>query len=162
MGKTDKVRKIFLVRHGKAEKRENWEGDDCKRPLTEKGIKEFEAFSNWLSDILPEKVTIISSPCDRALETAKILAKTLGKEVIIENKLLPDAEPQSYMKVIKKHKGNLILVGHEPDLSLFLNELTCVSPNRIAFKKGAVAEILEKKNKFFLFGFYNPKTILKL
>jgi len=66
------------------------------------------------------------------------------------------------MKVVKKQKGNIALVGHEPDLSLFLNEITCLSPNRIAFKKGAVAEIWQKKDKIFLYGFYNPKIILKL
>lgn len=162
MGKTDKVRRIFLIRHGKAEKRERWKGDDCERPLTEKGIKEFKTFSEWLIQIFPEDLTIISSPCERALKTAEILAELLRKEVVVDRRLSPDAEPEDYMKVIKKYKGNIALVGHEPDLSLFLNEITCLSPNRIAFKKGAVAEIWQKKDKFLLSGFYSPKIILKL
>ncbi|MEO2068363.1 MAG: histidine phosphatase family protein [Desulfurobacteriaceae bacterium] len=162
MGKTDKVRRIFLIRHAKAEKRENWKEDDCKRPLTEKGIKEFREFSKWLAGILPEDLTIISSPCERSLKTAKILAENLGIDVIVDEKLSPDAEPEDYLKVIKKHKGNLALVGHEPDLSLFLNEITCISPNRIAFKKGTVAEIWQKKDKFLFSGFYIPKVILNL
>ncbi|RMA97230.1 SixA phosphatase family protein [Hydrogenothermus marinus] len=158
MGKKD-IRKIFLVRHAKAEKRENWEGDDCKRPLTEEGEKEFRKFTNFIVQILPEDIKIISSPCERALKTAKILAEVLYKEVNIEENLSPDAEPEDYLEVVKNYEGNIVLVGHEPDLSLFLNEITCISPNRVAFKKGTVAEIIEKKDKFLLAGFYRPNFL---
>lgn len=156
------MRRIFLIRHAKAEKRGNWKGDDCERPLTAEGIEEFEKFSKWLARILPADLTFVSSPCERALNTAKILTQLLKKKVATDKQLSPGAEPTDYLQVIEKHHGNIALIGHEPDLSMFLNEITCISPNRVAFKKGAVAEIQQKKGKFFLSGFYNPKAILKL
>ena len=154
-------KRIFLVRHAKTLKREEWKKDDCLRPLTEEGIKEFKRFLDWLKPVLPEKTLIISSPCERALHTAELISERIDGELKVEELLSPDAEPEDYEKVIKKYKKekNLILVGHEPDLSLFLNYLTCLSPSKFAFKKGAVAELRKNNSNFKLFAFYNPKSL---
>lgn len=154
-------KRVFLVRHAKALKRENWDKDDCLRPLTEEGIKEFKAFLDWLSPVLPKKALIVSSPCERALHTAKLISKKLNAELKIEELLSPDAEPENYKKVLNKYKNrkNLFLVGHEPDLSLFLNYLTCLSPSKVAFKKGAVVELRGSSSNLKLFAFYNPKSL---
>ncbi len=154
-------KRIFLVRHAKALKREEWKKDDCLRPLTEEGIEEFKNFLEWLAPVLPKKALVISSPCERALQTAKLIAERVKGDLIVEELLSPDAEPEDYEKVIKKYKKkeNLILVGHEPDLSLFLNYLTCLSPSKLAFKKGAVAELRKNNSSFKLFAFYNPKSL---
>ncbi|WP_456456088.1 SixA phosphatase family protein [Thermovibrio sp.] len=152
-------KRVFLVRHAKALKREEWKGDDCKRPLTEKGKEEFREFLKWLKPVFPKRAKVVSSPCERALKTAQIISDFLGYDLKVENSLMPDAEPEDYEKVITKHRGNLILVGHEPDLSLFLNYITCISPSRLAFKKGAVAEIRKSKGVWKLFAFYNPSSL---
>ena len=154
-------KRVLLVRHAKAMKREEWEGDDCLRPLTEEGIEEFEKFLNWLEPVLPKRALIVSSPCERALRTAKLIAERVKGELKVEELLSPDAEPEDYEKVIKKHKKvkNLILVGHEPDLSLFLNHLTCLSPSKVAFKKGAVAEFRKSRTGYRLFALYNPNSL---
>jgi phosphohistidine phosphatase len=150
-------KRVFLVRHAKAVKREEWKGDDCERPLTKEGIEEFESFLRAVSFIFPRRVKVISSPCRRALQTAEIISKEVGAPVKVEELLSPDAEPEDYERVLKKYRGNLILVGHEPDLSLFLNYLTCLSPSRISFKKGAIVEVRKENGSFTLFGFFNPK-----
>ena len=154
-------KRVFLVRHAKALKREKWNKDDCLRPLTEEGIEEFKKFLDWLEPILPEKALIVSSPCERALHTAKILAEKIRSELKVEELLSPDAEPEDYLKVLKKYgkRKNLILVGHEPDLSLFLNYLTCLSTSKIAFKKGAVAELRKSNGSYSLFALFNPKSL---
>jgi len=153
-------KRVFLVRHAKALKREEWKGDDCKRPLTREGVKEFREFVKWLLPVFPKRVKLISSPCERALRTAEILAEFLKTDVAVDERLKPDAEPDDYTAVIKENSGNLILVGHEPDISLFLNSITCVSPAKLAFKKGAVAEIRKRKGEWKLYSIFNPKSLL--
>ncbi len=157
-------KRVFLVRHAKALKREKWSGDDCLRPLTEKGVEEFKRFLDWLEPVLPKKASVVSSPCERALHTAKLIAEKIKGDLKIEEFLSPDAEPEDYEKVLKKYKRkqNLILVGHEPDLSLFLNHLTCLSPSKIAFKKGAVAELRKRENGYRLFAFYNLGSLFRI
>jgi len=152
-------KRVFLVRHAKALKREEWKGNDCERPLTEKGKEEFREFLNWLKPVFPKRAKIVSSPCERALKTAQMLSDLFGYDLKVENSLMPDAEPEDYERVLAKHRGNLILVGHEPDLSLFLNYITCISPSRLAFKKGAVAELRKSKGVWKLFAFYNPSSL---
>jgi phosphohistidine phosphatase len=151
-------KRVFLVRHGKALKREEWKGDDCLRPLTEDGKREFLEFLRLLKPFLPNEGRVISSPCEIALKTAELLADFLSLPLIIDERLSPDSEPSDYLKVTRR-KGTLYLVGHEPELSLFLNYLTCISPSKLAFKKGAIAEVRKKKNVWELYAFYNPKSI---
>ena len=154
-------KRVFLVRHARALKREEWKKDDCLRPLTEEGIEEFKNFLDWLRAVLPKKALIVSSPCERALQTAKLIAEKIKGDLIVEELLFPDAEPEDYLKVLKKYKTrkNLILVGHEPDLSLFLNHLTCLSPSKVSFKKGAVVELRRDNGCYSLFALYNPKSL---
>jgi phosphohistidine phosphatase len=152
-------KRVFVVRHAKALKREEWKEDDCRRPLTEEGVKEFKKFVKWLRPVFPAKVKIVSSPCERALKTAQILGELLGAKVKIDERLMPDAEPEDYAAVIKENRGNLILVGHEPDISLFLNSITCISPAKLAFKKGAVAEIRKRGREWELYSIFNPKSL---
>ena len=154
-------KRVFLVRHAKALKREEWGKDDCRRPLSEEGVEEFKKFLNWLGSVLPKRALIVSSPCERALHTAKLIAERIEGDLRVEEFLSPDADPENYEKVLRKYKRkrNLILVGHEPDLSLFLNHLTCLSPSRFAFKKGAVVELRKNNGVYKLFGFYNPKSL---
>ncbi|RUM87211.1 MAG: phosphohistidine phosphatase [Thermovibrio sp.] len=134
-------KRVFLVRHAKAVKRNEWKGNDCERPLTEEGFEKFREFLKVISPIFPKKIKVISSPCKRALQTAELISEKIGAPLKVDELLSPDAEPEDYEKVLKKYRGNLALVGHEPDLSLLLNYLTCLSPSKISFKKGAVAEI---------------------
>ncbi len=152
-------KRVFVVRHAKALKREEWKGDDCKRPLTQKGIEEFKEFVSWLKPVFPRRVKIVSSPCERALKTAQILGELLGAKVEVDQRLSPDAEPQDYLEVIKGSKKDLILVGHEPDISLLLNHLTCLSPSKVAFKKGAVAELRREGKEWELYSIFNPKSL---
>ena len=153
-------KRVFLVRHARAVKREEWRGDDCLRPLTEEGKEEFRNFVQKVLFLFPKGVKLISSPCERALKTAEILGELLGREVVVDERLAPDAEPEDYESVVKSYRGSLVLVAHEPDLSLFLNYLTCLSPSSVAFKKGAVAELRKKGGRWKLFNFLIPKSFL--
>ena len=156
------MRKIFLIRHAKAVDREEWVGDDCKRPLTEDGEKEFREFVQKIKSLFREDFLIVSSPCERALKTAQILKEVTEQKLKTTELLKPDAEVEDYLEVLEKFDGNIAIVAHEPDLSIFMNELLCINPSRIKFKKGGVAKIIEKKGRYFLSFFISPQVISKI
>ena len=70
---------FYVVRHAKAGSRSHWTGDDRKRPLSQKGVKQ----AAELVDVLePFPVTaIFSSPFLRCVQTVEPLARARDLEV---------------------------------------------------------------------------------
>ena len=78
--------KLYVTRHGQSEW--NYENKVCGISdinLTEKGIEQAKELAakleNYNIDI------IISSPLRRARKTAEIISSTIGKDIIIDNRL---------------------------------------------------------------------------
>ena len=83
---------LILVRHGESEwNRAGRIQGQVNSPLTDLGISQARAISNYLSGIfLNQELEIYSSPLKRAIQTAEIIAKGidhLSSEVIIEERL---------------------------------------------------------------------------
>ena len=73
------LRTFYVVRHAKAGSRERWNGDDRKRPLTKKGIKQAQDLVDVLA---PYPVaSIFSSPYLRCVQSVQPLAKALRLKV---------------------------------------------------------------------------------
>ena len=73
------MRTIYFVRHAKAGSRSHWTGDDRKRPLSKKGIKQAEGL---IDEFKPRKITAIySSPYLRCVQTVEPLARDRELEV---------------------------------------------------------------------------------
>jgi len=73
------LRTFYVVRHAKAGSRDRWTGDDRKRPLTKKGIKQAEELVNVLA---PYPVaSVYSSRYVRCVQTVQPLAKGLRLKV---------------------------------------------------------------------------------
>ena len=73
------LRTFYVVRHAKAGSRENWPGDDRKRPLTKKGIKQAQDLVDVLSPF--PVASIFSSPYLRCVQTVQPLGKRLRLKV---------------------------------------------------------------------------------
>ncbi len=80
---------LYLVRHGQADN--NVKGiivshpKEGENPLTEKGRNQIEESAKFLKD---KKVDIIfSSPIQRTMETAEIISKKVGAEVVVDERL---------------------------------------------------------------------------
>lgn len=136
--------KLYLVRHGIAEEvgTPGYE-DDSLRPLTDKGRDKMHKIATALKDMDVEPDLIVSSPYMRASQTASILAKELKyKEQIAYNDfLMPMGEPSDMIGEIneKYSVDELMLVGHEPNLSLLASVLLAGKPDlSINLKKGGV------------------------
>ncbi len=80
------MRRLYLIRHGKAGNRDRFRGDDRERPLTRAGRLQAELLAGHLgfSDAgknhqRPSR--IVSSPATRCVQTMEPLAEGLGVEV---------------------------------------------------------------------------------
>ena len=83
---------LILVRHGESEwNRAGRIQGQVNSPLTDLGISQARAISDYLSGIfLNQELEIYSSPLERAIQTAEIIAKgidCLSSEVMIDERL---------------------------------------------------------------------------
>lgn len=132
--------KLYLIRHAIAEDLADHE-DDSLRPLTEKGREKMKRISQALKELGVQPDVIVSSPYLRASQTASILVKELKykEELLYSDFLTPMAEPNDMIGEIneKFSVDELMLVGHEPNLSSLASVLLAGSPDlSINFKKG--------------------------
>ena len=131
---------ILFVRHGDAGTREEWTGDDDLRPLTKAGKTQIAHVAAALAAVNMAPDVLLTSPLTRAAETADILAAHLhGKKALqAEARLAPGFDTQHLREILADHPAaaTLVLVGHEPDFSHVIGELT---GGRVVLKKGGVA-----------------------
>lgn len=102
--------------------------DDPNRALTPAGRKRMKAIARGLKWLGCAPEFILSSPYLRARETAELAAAALGcKEALIFTPtLVPEAEPGAVIEFVRLHyrrAKSLLLVGHEPQMSLLTGRL---------------------------------------
>ena len=121
--------KLMLIRHAHAEeKREDLE--DIKRHLTEKGIESFKSLMPELKEKLEplaeRNLLLWSSPANRAMETAEIVADALQIPInSIEGFIYEgDFKTLSNRIQVEDDETTLMVVGHEPSLSEWAEEMT--------------------------------------
>lgn len=131
--------RLYIARHGVAEERSAWPDDDL-RPLTAKGVHGVEHVASALVAAGVAPRAVMSSPLARADQTARILGEALGAPVEHDERIagMFAVRDVRAMHEADGRPGEFMLVGHEPSLSMLLEELTGA---RVAFKKGACARI---------------------
>jgi len=115
--------KLYLLRHGKADW-PNWDQPDDERPLTDEGKKEVAKVAKLLSR-LKIAPAILTSPLPRASQTAEIAGKYLETKVRVETRLRPGFDAARLSRILRDFSGeSLMIVGHEPDFTRTILELT--------------------------------------
>ena len=111
-----------LLRHGIAVERDEWEGPDGDSPLTECGAKRVAQAAVGLSRLDVQLTHVFSSPLIRAIETAKIMHRSLRvcSAMHVVDELLPDAPPHRLLSILCKlpPESCVLCVGHEPQLGM--------------------------------------------
>jgi phosphohistidine phosphatase len=116
------MKRIYLVRHAQAASKKSGRSDFDRR-LTKKGTKEAYRMAKRLKDRGVRPDILISSPANRALETAAVFAEVLGYpplKVKIRKDLYPDPNDDALFGVIRDTDPRLealMIVGHDPSLS---------------------------------------------
>lgn len=124
---------IWLLRHGDAE--EGSGGDDDSRRLTPKGERQGRNAGRALAALGVELDACISSPKLRAADMARLACDPLDVAVENADQLAGgDFDPLD----LAAGRGDVLLVGHEPDLSSAIARLTGAT---VAMKKGGLAAI---------------------
>lgn len=130
--------KLYFLRHGQANW-EHWERPDDERPLTKKGRKELEAIAAAFKKLSLRPQVILSSPLPRALETAQIVSEKLDIDLATLPLLAPGFGLHSLRQVLSDYpERDLMLVGHEPDFSFAVTQLT---GGTIRMAKGGLARV---------------------
>jgi phosphohistidine phosphatase len=124
---------IWLLRHGDAEAGEG--KPDAARDLTDKGARQSRAAGEALKALGVELDVCLTSPKVRAKRTAELACEHLGVEVEEDDRLAGgDFDPLE----LAAGRGEVMLVGHEPDFSSAVAQVT---GSRVKMKKGGIAAI---------------------
>jgi len=135
--------KIIFIRHAAAIDRGAGITDD-RRYLTPKGRAFFRDTAQTIIKKGTEPELILTSPLLRAIQTADILAESLvyNGPLVAADELEPGFDLHRLRKVIDQYQqvSELIIVGHEPDLSSIVVELLGLRDG-FSFKKGSAIRL---------------------
>ena len=164
--------KIYLIRHSNAVDHgtPGYE-DDSSRPLTENGRDKMKKIASALKGLGLKPDLIVSSPYIRARQTAEILAKVLKykQELSFSEALVPMGNADNIIGEIneKYNVDELVLVGHEPCLSVLIGTLVAGNPEfAINIKNGGIcclsSDDLHTERKAVLEWLLTPKILSEL
>jgi phosphohistidine phosphatase len=123
---------IWLLRHGDAERG----SPDAERPLTDKGRRQAQVAGAALKELGVAIDACLTSPKKRAADTAALACEPLGIEPQEDPKLAGGRfDP---FELAAGNGEEVLLVGHEPDFSNAVRELT---GGDVDMKKGGLAAI---------------------
>ncbi len=140
---------IILVRHAHAEERRE-DLEDIKRHLTKEGKEIFKRLMPELKErlqpIAKQKLLLWSSPANRAMETAEIVAEALDLSVDTIEGFIYEGDFKTLSSWIQDVADDalLMVVGHEPALSEWAKEIT---GERMKIRKGDLLQF-EVTQKF--------------
>ncbi|MBK5218552.1 MAG: histidine phosphatase family protein [Thermoleophilia bacterium] len=121
---------IYLLRHGDAE---DGNGDDSARRLTAKGERQASVAGGALVILGAEIDACLTSPKIRAAGTARLACEALGVEAEAATELRGGAFNSL---ALAAGRGDVLLVGHEPDFS---DEVARLTGARAKLRKGGLA-----------------------
>jgi phosphohistidine phosphatase len=161
---------LYILRHASAGIRRTNPLLDLKRPLDKEGKKHCIQLAQVLNALDIQFDLIVSSPLKRCLQTASLVGTETGYEaqILHSTALAPTASLRDFQKLLNDCAGseNLLLVGHNPNLSLFLGSLlvpatSTVTPN-VRLRKGTLARLSLNRRPATLQGLLDPRTVRAL
>lgn len=111
--------RLLVVRHAIAFDREEWQGADDERPLTDEGRKKMKRVARGLTRLVERLDLLGASPLVRAQQTAGIVAAAYGDLRITTVPALAPGEPPKALAhwLLGLRHDTVAVVGHEPHLS---------------------------------------------
>jgi phosphohistidine phosphatase len=138
--------KLYLVRHGEAEKVGGRISRDADRRLTATGEETSLWVGRALGRIDPAIGTILTSPLVRAVQTGTLIKRELGDKPAQRDSemLTPGFRPKDLLKELFALPSveSIVAVGHEPDISRCLGYLIADGSHvSVTMGTGAVAGV---------------------
>ena len=143
---------LYILRHGIAVTRDEASYPlDSDRPLTQKGLKKMRRIADGMRHLNVSFDAIVTSPYKRALETAFVVGRQYGEGQKIQTcpALAAEVLPEEVIRILQEKYASsreLLLVGHEPQLSALISTLTSGSAGaRPLLKKGGLCKLLVER-----------------
>jgi phosphohistidine phosphatase len=152
--------RLFILRHAIATDPADWTGPDEDRPLTPKGSAKAAHVLASLAPLITAD-EIHTSPWLRARQTAELACHAWKLPLRPAPWLAGNAATAAERAARLQGLGNVVLVGHEPDLGDLIRYL-CGA--RIQLKKCGLAILdgVPEENGMELIGLFAPKAVLAL
>ena len=157
---------LFILRHASAGTSRANPIIDKKRPLDKEGKRHCLQLATLLNAQKTQFDLVISSPLKRSLQTAQLVATEMGYEaqVVQTAALAPSATAKDFQGLLHSiiAKENVLLVGHNPNLAMFLGTLLvpagAVLP-RIRLRKGTIAHVTFNRGPATLQNLIDPRLV---
>lgn len=155
---------IFFLRHANAGEPKLNPAKDDKRPLDKLGIEQSHDVGRALASLNITVDAIISSPLRRATQTAAVVANEIDHEdkVVTDDALRPGASYEQFQDLLRRYsrKDAIMVVGHNPTMTEFLNKLIGATSS-VELKKGAVARVEKEGRKSAVLKWCIPPRVVR-
>jgi phosphohistidine phosphatase len=136
---------VYILRHASAGTRRANPLIDVKRPLDKEGKQQCLLVGSYLNAFGVQFDLVVSSPLKRALQTASLVGTETGYDakIMISEALAPGANVHAFEILMAEiaHHENVLIVGHNPNLPIFLGSLLTPGRINIRLRKGAIARV---------------------
>jgi phosphohistidine phosphatase len=132
------AQQLWLLRHGEAEPHEA--RPDADRRLTDRGREQSRVAGCALAALKVQVHLAFTSPKVRARDTALLACEALGIEPVEHAALFAGFDVADALELLGAAGADqrVLVVGHEPDFSQVVHDLTGA---RIDLKKGGIAAV---------------------
>lgn len=132
------AKQLWLLRHGEAEPHEA--RPDAERRLTARGERQSRAAGEALAQLGVEFLRVVSSPKVRGYDTARLAGESVGVEPEVDESLAGGFDREDALRLMEGvgDDARVLVVGHEPDFSQTIKQLTGAG---VDIKKGGVAAV---------------------
>jgi phosphohistidine phosphatase len=165
---------LFLLRHASAGTRRINPTVDVKRALDKDGKRQCLQLAYVLNALTINFDLIVSSPLKRSLQTAQLVGTETGYEtpILISKALAPEATWPQFQRLLHECSDyeNVMVVGHNPNITTFLMHLVCASNGidgprqraRIRLRKGSIARVSMQPGPSTLQWLLDPRIVRAL
>lgn len=161
---------VYLLRHASAGTRRINPLLDVKRPLDKEGKQSCLQLAHVLNALNVQFDLIVSSPLKRSMQTAALIGTETAYDgqLLLSNALAPAAAFPDFQRLLHECEAheNILLVGHDPNLTSFAGSLLVPQANRVSaqlrLRKGSLARINLDRGAGVLQWLLDPRTIRAL
>ena len=132
---------LLVVRHARADKRREWQGDDRLRPLDEKGRRQAAAVPGLLARF--EIVRIASSSYLRCTQTVEPLSTQRGLPIEERRELEEGASVDETLALVRELGDNAVLCTHGDVLENLFGEAGQKGSTRVVELQDGEPVVLE-------------------
>jgi phosphohistidine phosphatase len=150
------AKQLWLLRHGEAEPHDA--APDADRRLTDRGRDQSRAAGRALAALKVEVHAAYTSPRVRARDTAILACEAIGLDPVEHEPLSAGFSADDALELLAAADADqrVLVVGHEPDFSQVVHDLTGA---RIDLKKGGVAAVRLESTRGELIALLRPREL---